>query len=78
MNRIYNLEHIYEDNEKDEIKFIGLFLTKKDALDAIKMLKNKPWFKEYPVECFQISEIKIGRIWWQEGFISQEEAMKTK
>ncbi len=74
MKVVYILEHIYELEEVDQIKFIGVFSSYENAELAIDKLKGLPGFKNFPIECFQISENIIDNIGWPEGFIKWEDA----
>jgi hypothetical protein len=74
MDIVYILEHVYEVDDIDEIKFIGVFSSEEKAKLAIDKLKNIKGFKDFPVECFQISENIIDNIGWQEGFIKWVDA----
>lgn len=76
MEKVYILEHIYEENEIEEIKFIGVFSSSEKAQSVINELSSFPGFNKYPIECFQISEEKIDHYEWKDGFISWDEAMK--
>lgn len=51
---------------------IGVYETKADAKAAIKRLKTKPGFCEFP-EDFSIYERKLGMTGWQYGFITKFE-----
>lgn len=75
MKTVYILEHIYEFEEKDEIKFIGVFSSKENATKAINKLIKINGFKDYPIDCFQISENLVDKINWEEGFIKWEDAI---
>lgn len=73
---VFFLEHIYEINDNEEIKHIGVFSSYNKAIEAINFLKNKPGFKDHPLDCFKVSEAIIDNFEWKEGFISWEDAMK--
>ena len=73
MSKVYILEHIYEADDIEEIKFIGVFSLKTKAESAIEFLSKKPGFIDHPLDCFQISEEKLDEYEWKEGFISWEE-----
>ncbi|MEA9412262.1 hypothetical protein [Flavobacterium sp. PL02] len=66
--KIYILEHVYTEDEIDEIKFIGVFSSKANVQLVILELKDKPGFKLHPVECFIISEDVLDNYGWKEGF----------
>ena len=79
MEKVYLLEHYYEDDEHEDTKYIGVFSDKKKAKKALKKVKNKPGFNKFP-EGFCISEIIINKSSWAEGFIyyeSDEEYMES-
>jgi hypothetical protein len=73
MNEVYILEHVYESDEIDEIKFIGVFRLESSAKLAVEFLRDKPGFKDHSIDCFQISEVKLDKYEWKEGFISWED-----
>ena len=74
MKNVFVLEHIYEQEEQDEIKFIGIFSSLERAQDVIEELRFKNGFKNFPVDCFKISESIIDNYEWKDGFIPWEEA----
>lgn len=75
---LYIVEHIYEKDGEEEIKFIGVFSSLKRANDAISKLIEQPGFKDYPASCFQISKDKLNTYEWSEGFISWKDALKEE
>ncbi len=73
--KIYHLEHVYVwlnevDEEIDEVKYIGTFSTRENAIKVIEELKGLKGFKDHPVECFQIHEDTLDSYEWREGFSS--------
>ncbi len=76
MDSVFIVEHIYEKNEEEEIKFIGIFSSVELAKEAARFLFDKPGFRDHPFECFKIDKIKLDTFEWKEGFTSWEEAMK--
>lgn len=77
MDVVYILEHVYEINDQDEVKHIGVFSSEEKAQKVIKELEKLPGFKKYPLDCFIISKTKIDEYEWKEGFITWEEANKS-
>ena len=71
---VWMLHHIYEVNDSEEVKFIGVFSSNEKANSVINELKELSGFKNYPLDCFQITVIKIDQYEWEEGFITWEEA----
>jgi len=47
---------------------IGVYRTEQAAKDAIKRVKGQPGFRDFP-EGFVISEYKLDRDHWTEGFV---------
>jgi len=76
MKKVFIVEHIYEKDNQEEIKFIGVFSSIELAKDATKFLSDKRGFRDYPLQCFKIDEIKLDNFEWKDGFTSWEEAMK--
>ena len=74
MKDIYILEHIIEQEDSEEIKFIGVFSSIIEAKTAISFLKNKKGFVDYPIDYFQISKETINNYGWKEGFIKWEDS----
>ena len=72
MEYVYKVDHVYEIENSEEIKFIGIFSSIEKANEVIKNLILQPGFKNHSIETFQISKIKIDRIGWAEGFITIE------
>lgn len=69
MNIVYLLQHSYEKPQgHDEIKTIGIFRSKEAAEEAISQLKDLSGFCEHPINCFQLNEYTLGKVWWAEGF----------
>lgn len=65
----YNLYHVYE-KEDDEIdKFIGVFESKEDIEKVIDALISQNGFKDYPRDCFEIHECMLNQYGWRTGFI---------
>jgi hypothetical protein len=75
MEKIYLLNHVYEQDEIEEIKFIGAFSSFEKASAVVEELKNMPGYNKHPIECFEIMDWIIDEYTWKEGFISWEEAM---
>ncbi|BBB90460.1 DUF7336 domain-containing protein [Methylomusa anaerophila] len=77
MKFAYVLQHSYEvgeDGAFDEVKLIGVYSSKEKAEQVIRRYKILPGFKDYPMECFHISEYEIDKDQWAEGFINGDEA----
>ena len=72
---VYELVHIYERGEDDEIKNLGIYSTRRKAEEAIDRYKILEGFNKYPIDCFFINECELDKdAWWTEGFINSEDA----
>ncbi|MFC4158963.1 DUF7336 domain-containing protein [Chitinimonas lacunae] len=59
METVFLVNHIHPlPNEDEDVKFIGIYLTKQDAEEAVKRIKILPGFSEYP-DRFHIEEYEI-------------------
>lgn len=73
MKKIYLLQHRhpFEDGSEDT-KFLGIFATKKEVMQAIKFYKKLLGFKDFPNEFF-IDKYEIDRCEWDSGFIVEND-----
>jgi len=46
-NTVFRLRHCYGDGRGLEVKYLGIFSTDLEALEAIEWLKAAPGFKDY-------------------------------
>ncbi|MES1965853.1 homoserine kinase [Psychrobacter sp. AH5] len=70
---VFVLEHTRfdddnSDNEIEDFKLIGVFVSLEQAQAAIAQLKSQPGFKDYP-NGFHIDEYPLGHINWFSGFV---------
>ena len=72
MSKVYLLQHYYDygkESEHEEVKELGVYSTRELAEDAADRYLPLPGFRDYPRECFQISEFVVDRdTAWTEGF----------
>ena len=73
MEFVYRIDHVYEVDGIEEVKFIGVFSTMKKAQEVVNQLISEPGFRDYPIDAFQINKTKIDRVGWSEGFCSWED-----
>ena len=70
--KVYYLEHRYrygKDDEHVEGKRIGMYSTRELAEEAIGRFSPQEGFRDYPLDCFRISELVVDRdAAWTEGF----------
>jgi len=70
LNKVYLLEHfklMEEDGDEEDIKMLGVYSSKKKALEEMKKYKKLPELKDYR---FNIDEYKIDENCWEEGFFN--------
>ncbi|GHV58001.1 hypothetical protein FACS1894182_08470 [Bacteroidia bacterium] len=72
-DRYYILEYSFDANDAvydDIVRFalIGIFSTRKEAVEAIKVLIQKEGFKDHPKKCFYIGSHYLNKLEWSEGF----------
>jgi len=70
MKKVYLVNHNYELQGCDEIKFIGIFSSEKKAKKAVKKLKKQKGFKKYK-KGFTIGKCPLNQIYWDGGFIRE-------
>lgn len=65
---IYALQHIYKVGPFEEGKFIGIYSSKKKAMETVMRFKSLPGFNEHPIDCFHIDSFELDKTYWTEGF----------
>lgn len=78
MESVFVVQHLHTlPQREDNVKMIGVYVTREDAIEATKRLATQPGFREFPdvVDCatenrqgFHIDEYEIGKDHWQEGY----------
>lgn len=53
----------------EEIKFIGVFSTRRNARAAAAYLKSKPGFRK-PVGRFFVEQCRLDEVWWNTGYVT--------
>jgi homoserine kinase type II len=70
---VFLVHHVREFRDgTSDVKFIGVFSSEKDALDATSIVRSKSGFKDFPDD-FSVEFYKIGKLHWTEGFIEGDE-----
>lgn len=64
---VYVVQHSYEDGTHEDVKFIGVFDSKKLAEDAVAELRVTSGFRDHP-NGFSIDTYTLNEAWWHEGF----------
>jgi hypothetical protein len=68
-NHVYLMLHVREeDTENEDVKTIGIYTTRSNAIKAKKMLSKKPGFNK-PKGRFYISKYALDKTFWVEGFV---------
>lgn len=72
MKSVFLLQHSYEltPDTDEEVKIIGIYLTRSDADAAIIRLRMQPGFSDFP-DHFVIDEYELGQDHWEEGFSTE-------
>ncbi len=75
---VYLLEHIMIHDDYEDVKFIGVFTSKDNAIKAINKLADKPGFCNAKrilnpfiddnISGFIIDKCKVDNLAWQDGF----------
>jgi hypothetical protein len=70
MKFVFVVEHVFLNQltGRDEIKFIGVFRTQREAYNAVRRLRRKPGFDETPYD-FYINRYPLNRSVWDTGFV---------
>ncbi len=66
--KVYVVQHEYIISDNEDVKFIGVYSSLKQAHKAVKRLENQPGFCDSK-EGFCIDEYEIDKDHWEEGFI---------
>lgn len=73
----YLLQHYYEygeEEEYEEIKTLGIYSSREKASEAIERYFKLKGFRDYPKDCFYISEFPVDEDYqWWDGFVSTDE-----
>ena len=73
IERVFVLLHSVEYSVKsitcEHVKTIGVYSSKTNAEDAMIRYSLRPFFCDYPIECFHVDEYKVNNSYWYEGFV---------
>lgn len=70
MGTVFLLYHVHEfEDGPDDSKLIGVFSSMDHARAAQRQVQDQPGFRDLP-EGFLISEMKVDRVEWREGFVT--------
>jgi hypothetical protein len=69
---VFVLQHIHSlDEEREDIKLIGVYSSQEEAEKAITRMRLQPGFCDTP-EGFAISKIILNKDYWEEGYVMTE------
>lgn len=69
MNTVFLVQHLYDLENNEEVKFVGVYSSLEKAQQAIERLRLLPGFMEKP-EGFNIDEYTLNQDHWTEGFVT--------
>jgi hypothetical protein len=70
------LYHVLEDSEEREsVKLLGIYSSQENAERAVESYKFLPGFVDYP-DGFCISDTKVDRSGWDEGFVDLSDSVE--
>ena len=73
MNSVFVLQHVNtSDDGAEDVKFIGVYSTRENALAAVERLSCVPGFTDAQ-DGFHIDEYVLDRDQWTEGFVHLSE-----
>jgi len=64
---VFVVQHSYVVGECEEIKFIGVYKSRKDAEETVKRLRTLPGFRD-KADGFSIDKYEVNVDQWGEGF----------
>jgi hypothetical protein len=79
MKSIYLVQHLHIlPQDEEDVKMIGVYATREDAIEAVARLALQPGFCDHPrivdfdadtdMQGFHVEEYEIGKDHWQEGY----------
>jgi hypothetical protein len=68
VTKVYVLQHVHSlENAEEDVKFIGVYSSRKNAQAAIARLSHAPGFSE-ALAGFHIDEYQLDKDQWVEGY----------
>ena len=72
MTRVYIVEHTYITHQgTEETKMIGVYSSELEAHRAVKRLRTKPGFAQYP-DGFAVGPMVLDQDYWGDGFFDPD------
>ena len=69
LTEICVVQHSYDREGCEEIKFIGAYTSEDAAQEAISRARHQVGFLDHPTD-FHISRYELGKDHWTEGFVT--------
>ena len=67
---VFVLQHVHElDEDREDVKFIGVYATEEGAQAAVKRLSFQPGFRDTP-DGFHVERYQVDEDHWTEGFVT--------
>jgi len=81
MKSVFVVQHLHTlPHGEDDVKMIGVYATREDAIRATRRLASQPGFCDSPeivdpnstndMQGFHVDEYEIGKDHWQEGYVN--------
>ena len=80
MNRVFLLQHLHHLNEDEDVKTLGIYSDREEALAAVERFRLLEGFKDTPqianpslpgvAEGFYIDEFELNQDSWSEGYVA--------
>lgn len=68
MESVFVVQHVYERDGADDVKFIGVYDSEEAAEAAVEQLRIQPGFAETS-QGFYVDRYELNQTHWLEGFI---------
>jgi hypothetical protein len=69
MTKVYLLQHVYERDDTEQVKTIGIYSSESSARLAADRLRAQPGFRDHP-EGFEIGPYLLDKDYWADGFVT--------
>lgn len=80
MKSVFVVQHLHTlPHGEDDVKMIGVYATREDAIRATRRLASQPGFRDSPeivdqnstndMQGFHVDEYEIGKDHWLEGYV---------
>jgi hypothetical protein len=77
LTAVYVVMHVHEfEDDREEVKMIGVYATAELAAEAVDRLRLQPGFCELP-DGFSIDRYEIGKDHWTEGYFTYTYPLKS-